>query len=156
MRQLLTEGTLLDSQGALRIPFRTTQDRLSPRTWGHRIKFIEAEIVGSDVGDSLGRIVLQPRGTSVMHVTDELQPTAYYTFPVKDAIVNPLFNGVRTFNSDDQVYRSKQLIDRPVVNTRWDFILDQRRESVNKDINLGALTDIRLYVYYTEFAGESN
>lgn len=156
MRQLLTDGTLLDNQGALRIPFRTTQDRLSPRTWGHRIKFIEAEIVGSDVGDSSGRIVLQPRGTSVMRVTDELQPTAYYTFPVRDAIVNPLFNGVRTFMSDDEVYRSKQLVDRPVVNTRWDFILDQRFESVNKDINLGALTDIRLYVYYTEFAGESN
>ena len=86
-------------------------------------------------------------GTGLVHWLDGTE--YYYRFPERLAVLNPFFNGVRAFTSD--VYRNDRLRDRPYVNTNWEFVLNQRDESVNQDIDLNSLTDIRLFVYYTDF-----
>jgi hypothetical protein len=66
-------------------------------------------------------------------------------------VVDSFFNGARVFGPE--VYASDRLRDRPVSNSRWDLVINQRDESVNKDINLASLTDVRVYLYYTDFTG---
>jgi hypothetical protein len=75
----------------------------------------------------------------------------FYRFPERTAVLNPFFNSTREFAQSPEVYRSHRLRDRPVVNNNWELIINQRDEEVNKDIDLNALTDIKLYVYYTDF-----
>jgi hypothetical protein len=38
-----------------------------------------------------------------------------------------------------------------MVNTRWEAVLNQRDELANQDININSLSDIRFYIYYTDF-----
>ena len=33
----------------------------------------------------------------------------------------------------------------------WELVFNKRDEQVNLDIDLNALTDIKLYIYYTDF-----
>jgi hypothetical protein len=145
-RAALVDPDLLDAHGYLTIPFSTTLAKLSPLTRDHKILYIEAEIVGSDIGDNVGRIYLTQAGTGMVDAVDGTK--TYYRFPTLTAVVNTLFNGVRTFTPD--VYRNDRLRDRPFVNTHWAFVLNQRDEAANQDINLESLTDVRLYVYYTD------
>ena len=63
--------------------------------------------------------------------------------------MNTFFNGVRSFTPD--IYQNQRLRERPYVNTNWEFAFNQRDEFVNQDINLGSLTDVRIYLYYTDF-----
>jgi len=63
--------------------------------------------------------------------------------------LNPFFNGQRV--SAPEVYRNARLRDRPLVNSRWELVFNQRDELVNQDININALNDIRLYFYYSDF-----
>ncbi|MEK7705844.1 MAG: hypothetical protein AAB426_12860, partial [Myxococcota bacterium] len=145
-RERLADVTLLDSRGYITLPFSTSVDRLSPLTRNHKVSTIEAEIIGSDVGDTLGRVYLRQRGTgTVRSVSDDKW---YYVFPERTAVVDAFFNGQRVFTPD--VYRTERLRDRPLVNTRWELVLNQRDEYVNMDIDLQSLTDVRLYVYYTD------
>jgi cell division protein FtsL len=147
MRARLTDNTQLDSDGYLRLGFSTSLDQLSPLTRNHKLLYVESDIYGSDTGDYLGRIYLNMKGTGVINsVEDELQ---YHRFEERLMVLNPQFSHVAFF--DASVYRSYQLRDRPLVNTEWELILNQRDEVVNQDINLGSLTDIRLYLYYTDF-----
>ncbi|HKY36569.1 MAG TPA: EB domain-containing protein [Polyangiaceae bacterium] len=146
-RSALADPALLDGQGQLTVPFSTSFSRLSPATRNHKISHVEAEILGSQVGDTLGRIYLRQSGTGAVEGVDDAK--SYYRFPERSAVVNPFFNGVRTFGTE--VYRNDHLRDRPYVNTRWEFVFNQRDEQVNQDIQLNALTDIRLYVYYSDF-----
>jgi hypothetical protein len=53
-------------------------------------------------------------------------------------------------NAASDIYRSDRLRDRPYVNSNWEIVLNQVDELVNKDINLKGLTDIRLYIHYTD------
>ncbi len=147
MRATLTDASLLDKDGYLSIPFTTNFLGLSPLTRNHKIDYIEAEIIGSSVGDTVGRLYLKPKGTSVIKGVDGLKN--YYRFPERTAVINPFFNGNRIFTAD--VYKNQRLRDRPFVNTSWNLILNQRDELANQDIDLNAVTDIRLYVYYTDF-----
>lgn len=73
----------------------------------------------------------------------------YYSFPVRTAVLNPFFNGLRPLS--EEIYRSERLRDRPLVNTGWDLLFNQKDEKVNQDIDLASLKDIRLYLYYTDF-----
>jgi hypothetical protein len=145
-RAALANPALLDAHGYLTVPFSTALTRLSPLTRDHKILYIEAEIIGSDVGDNVGRVYLRQSGTGMVDSVDGAK--TYYRFPALTAVVNTLFNGVRTFTPD--VYRGDRLRDRPFVNTHWDFVLNQRDEAANQDINLESLTDVRLYVYYSD------
>jgi hypothetical protein len=148
-QQMLMDPGLLDGNGYLTVSFGTDVDALSPLTRNHKIYYVEAEIVGSDTGDTLGRIYLKQRGTGTIHsVTDE---SFYYVFPDRTAVINTFFNGDRGDYSSDALYTSWRLRDRPYANTLWELVFNQRDEDVNKDVNLASLTDIRLYVYYTDF-----
>ena len=147
MRQRLTDAALLDENGYIRIPFSTDFEELSPLTRIHKIKYLEAEVIGSDVGDTLGRLYIRQGGTSVVHgLNDE---SLYYRFPERTSIVNPFFNGNRVFVTD--VYQSVRLRERPFVNTGWELYINQRDEMENQDIDLNSLTDVRLYIYYRDF-----
>jgi len=147
MRARLGSVDLLNASGYLTIPFSTTLDSVSPLTRNHKVLYIEADIVGSDVGDTVGRLYLSQAGTGVVrNIADEVD---YYVFPERTAVINPYFNGNRVF--DPQVYRNHRLRGRPLVNTAWELFVNQRDENANKDIDLQSLSDIRLYVYYTDF-----
>jgi hypothetical protein len=149
-REKLTDPAMLDGNGYFIAPFNTNLTRLSPLTHNHKISHIEAEFVGSDVGDSEGRVYLRQRGTGVVRGLDG--ETTYYTFPERAAVLNTFFNGERRWiYSDDEVLRNYRLRDRPLVNTRWELLINWNDEWVNKDINPLSLTDVRLYFYYTDF-----
>jgi len=147
MRQRLTDPERLDENGYIRIPFATGFDRLSPLTRIHKLKYLEAEVIGSDVGDTLGRLYIRQGGTSVIHGLDDAK--SYYRFPMRTSIVNPFFNGNRVFVPE--LYQSNRLRERPFVSTAWDLFVNQRDEWENQDIDLNSLTDIRVYVYYRDF-----
>ncbi|MCP4537245.1 MAG: hypothetical protein GY832_08860, partial [Chloroflexi bacterium] len=147
MRTRLTDSSLLDSNGYIAIPFATSIDELSPLTRVHKVLHIEADVVGSDVGDTVGRLYLKQVGTGLVHtLSDE---TTYYVFPERTAVIDPFFNGNRIFEPD--VYKNQRFRDRPLVNTMWHLLINQRDEQANKDINLESLSDIRFYIYYTDF-----
>jgi len=146
-REKLCDASYIDERGYRTLPFSTSLARLSPLTRDHKILAVEAEIIGADVGDTLGRIYVRQRGTGM--VESLAGEKSYYRLPERTAVVNPFFNGVRVFGAE--VYRSDRLRDRPYVNTHWELIINQKDEAANQDINLKSLTDIRLYVYYTDF-----
>jgi len=134
-------------QGYLTVPFATSLRRVSPLTRNHKLRRIEAEIIGSDVGDATGRVYVRQKGTGVVQ-TVAADPV-YYRFPSRTAVVDTFFNGMRTFGPE--IYSNDRLRDRPLINSRWDLVLNQRDEAVNQDIDLESLTDVRLYLYYTDF-----
>lgn len=146
-RQKMADTSLLDDSGYLTMPFETVFAALSPLTRNHKIKHIEAEFVGSANGDSVGRLYIRQRGTSAVRSVGN--GATFYRLPERTAVVNTFFNGVRVFTPE--VYQSDRLRDRPFLNSRWEVVLNQKDEVANKDINLQALTDIKVYVYYTDF-----
>jgi hypothetical protein len=72
--------------------------------------------------------------------------------PALTAVLDPFFNGVRVFTPE--IYNNDRMRDRPVANSRWDLVINQKDEQVNLDINLNSVTDVRLYVYYTDFTAQ--
>ncbi len=146
-RERLEDVNLLDDRGYLVMPFATHVEDLSPLTRNHKVRFVEAEILGERVGDSLGRVYLTQRGTGVVRAVTG--GNVYYSFPVRTAVLNPFFNGTRPLSPE--IYRSERLRDRPFVNTGWELVFNQKDEKVNRDIDLSSLKDIRLYIYYTDF-----
>jgi hypothetical protein len=148
-QQRLQDVALLDDNGYITIPFATSLETLSPLTRNHKIAFIEAELVGSDVGDQLGRVYLRQRGTGVVQSVDG--DKKYFAFPERTAVLDTFFNGKPFFDRD--IYRNDRLRDRPYVNTAWELVLNKKDEHVNDDINLNKLTDLRLHIYYTDFTG---
>jgi hypothetical protein len=147
LRVELTDPRWLNPRGHISIPFATALDRLSPLTRNHKIDYIEVEVVGSDIGDTLGRIYVGQSGTGTIRPLEGIHQ--YYRFPERTAVVDPFFNGVRVFGAE--VYRNDRLRDRPIVNTNWELVINQRDERVNQDIKLNSITDVRVYIYYTDF-----
>ena len=147
LRARLQDPAMLDSNGYLTVPFETTLAELSPVTRDHKIAYLEAEVIGSNVGDTLGRLYVRQGGTSTVYSLsgDHL----YYRFPERLSVVNPFFNGNRVFTED--VYKNLDFRDRPYLDSSWDLVINQRDEKVNQDIDLQSLTDVRLYVYYSDF-----
>ena len=149
MRARLADNVLLDARGYLTVPFGTSLSALSPLTRNHKVRFIEVDMVGSDVGDTLGRVYLRSAGTGVVHNLDDHKD--YFVLPARTAVIDTFFNGNRVFAPD--VYRSSRLRDRPLVNTLWELVINHRDEQVNMDIDLQSLTDIRVLIHYTDFTG---
>ena len=147
LRERLRDPSLLDQNGYLTVPFETTLADLSPVTRDHKIAYVQAEIIGSNVGDTLGRIYLRQTGTSTVYSVSGSK--IYYRFPERLAVVNPFFNGNRVFTDD--VYRNSDFRDRPYLNSSWELVINQRDEGVNQDIDLQSVTDVRVYVYYSDF-----
>ncbi|MBN2531195.1 MAG: hypothetical protein JXR76_32730 [Deltaproteobacteria bacterium] len=147
LRQALLSAHYIDNHGRISIPFSTVLKSLSPMTWNHRIESVEADIIASNVGDTVGRLYLKQDGTGT--VVDQFGQNVFYELPERTAVLNPLFNGTRVF--DATVYRNRRLSQQPLVNSHWSLIFDSHGEEANRDIDLSSLTDIRLYVYYTDF-----
>ena len=148
-RKRLQDPELIDERGYLTIPFSTSLEQLSPVTRNHKISYIEAEMVGKDLGDDVGRVYLVQKGTGTVQSVggDKI----FYSFPARTAVVDTFFSGNRVF--PEAVYQTKRMKDLPVANTAWNLVFNQRDEQVNKDINVEQLSDIRLYIYYTDFTG---
>jgi hypothetical protein len=147
LRKKLQETTYYTPEGFLSLPFSTQFKSVSPLTRNHKIVSLEAEVIGSDIGDNLGRIYVVQSGTS--SVSNFNGSRNYYLFTPKPAVVNTFFNGSKPLSPS--LYKNDRLRDRPYINTEWRMVLNQQNESVNQDINLQSLTDIRLYVYYSDF-----
>jgi hypothetical protein len=146
LRDRLTDPALLDANGYITMSFSTNLDDLSPLTRNHKLLYVEADVYGNDTGDYVARLYLRSQGSGVIHsVDDELQ---YYRFDPRTAVLNTIFGGVRYF--DPSVYQSYRHRDRPFVNTQWELVMNQRDERANQDVNLRSVTDIRLYLYYTD------
>lgn len=148
-REALTSSRWLDENGYLTVPFSTSDASLSPLTRNHKIAHIEAEIVGSGQGDLLARIYLRMAGTSKVSALGSEDPI-FYTFPERLAVINPFF-GSKPLHIDHDIYRNRNLFDRPLVNSRWEFVLNMLDEEVNADLDPQGLNDIRLYIYYNDF-----
>jgi hypothetical protein len=102
---------------------------------------------GVKMGDQIARVYLRMSGTGVVrNVADDID---YYVFPERLAVINASVLGLKPF--DPEVYRNYRFRDRPLVNTLWELVINQRDEAVNKDIDLQSLTDIRVLVYYSDF-----
>lgn len=149
MRAALRDPQYLNEDGYIAIPFSTRLDSLSPLTRNHKIFYVEANVEGNDVGDYLGRVYLRQRGTSTVDTIGGGR--SYFRFPQRTAVINPYFNSTREFSQEPGVYRSYRLRDMPLVNDTWELVFNQRDEAVNLDINLDQLTDIKLFVFYTDF-----
>lgn len=149
-RDKLTDVSNLDENGYITLPFSTSPDSLSPLTRNHKISFVEAEIIGGGQGDLLARIYLRMAGTSAVSSLGSGE-SVFYTFPERLVVINTFFEGSKPAHIDPEIYRNRQLFDRPFVNSRWEFVLNTLDEGVNLDLNLQGLDDIRLYVYYNDF-----
>ena len=150
-----TDKKRLSSEGYITFPFAISvlkgDARVSPVTMNHKILYIEAEIKGTELGDKVGRIYLQQKGTGMVRTAkDEIK---YYTLPRRTAVINPFFNATKG-DVDRDIYKNFRLRDRPLGNTHWELIFNQLTEKENQDIDINAITDIKLYIYYTDFTEE--
>ncbi|MEQ9500568.1 MAG: hypothetical protein RIT81_27105 [Deltaproteobacteria bacterium] len=146
-RERLTSGALLDENGYIAAPFNVDLDKLSPLTSNHKITFVEAELVGSGVGDPLAKVYLRMSGTSA--IRELAGGMAYYTFPTRTGVINAFVNGSKPF--DPTIYRTSRFTERPLVNSRWELMINRIDEPDNEDLGLDGVTDIFLYFYYSDF-----
>ncbi|TNE46971.1 MAG: hypothetical protein EP343_21870 [Deltaproteobacteria bacterium] len=153
-QKILSDRNNLNTEGYTAFPFNVNvsiKDSLvSPITFNHKVLYIEAEIVGGELGDDVGRLYLRAKGTGVVRLKGG--DIKYHTLPVRTAVINPFFNGTKVFTPE--IYRNFRLRDYPLGNTQWELLINQVSEKVNQDINLNAVDDIRLYLYYTDFTEE--
>ncbi len=144
----LLDGSLFDKNGYVVIPFKTSLSRLSPITFNHKIKYLEAEIIGNNLGDKLGRVYLKQKGTSAVRPTEG--DRLYYLFPERTAVINTIFNGNKWSGAVD-IFKNDKFRDRPFVNTNYELVINTMDEFVNQDIKLSDINDIKIYIYYTDF-----
>ncbi len=149
MREKLLDPSMLNKDGYIVVPFSTSMDALSPLTRNHKVMYVEANIQGNDLGDQVGRLYLRQVGTSTIFTVDG--NTDYYRFPDRTAVINPFFNSAKARNVNEAIYQNWRMRDRPMVNNDWELVINQRDEQANMDMNLNKLSDITLYVYYTDF-----
>jgi len=160
LRELLTSAAYRDERGRISVPFSVELDQLSPLTYDHKVLAVELEVLGDAVGDDVGRVYVEQAGSALVRSPDgERLP---YAFPVRSAVVDVTFNGQAPFDPatghvggpNSSVYRSYRLRDRPVVNSTWRLVFDVgpgAEEVANQDIRVGALDDLVLRVFYTDF-----
>ncbi|MCB9642132.1 MAG: hypothetical protein H6728_03580 [Myxococcales bacterium] len=149
--EILRDPARLNEEGYLAFPFAISLDKtdslVSPVTSNHRILYVEAEIKGTQVGDEIGRIYLRQKGTGVMRLADET--LKFYALPNITSVVNTFFNGTKPLPAE--TYSNQRLHDRPLGNSQWELLFNQATEPANQDINLNSVSDIVLYIYYTDF-----
>jgi hypothetical protein len=148
MLEALRNPENLDENGYLRFSFSTDIDETSPLTRNHKVLNLRAEVIGADFGDHVARLYLKQKGTGVIRGLDD--GNRYYRLPDRTAVINPYFNNAKEIFAD-AVYTSGRFRDRPLVNTEWQLVINQRDEAANQDWNLQGLDDIKLYIYYTDF-----
>ncbi|MBL8950292.1 MAG: hypothetical protein JNK82_05925, partial [Myxococcaceae bacterium] len=147
LRAELRDVRHLDANGYVVIPFATDLRDLSPLTRNHKIRHVEIDLQGVKLGDPVARVYLRMAGTGVVHnVNDD---TDFFVFPQRVGVINPSIQGTKTY--DPEVYRNYRFRDRPLVNTSWELVINQRDEAANQDIDLQTLTDVRVLFYYSDF-----
>ncbi|AKF05186.1 hypothetical protein [Sandaracinus amylolyticus] len=147
-REALTSSSLLSPEGHVVIPFQTTLAQVSPCTRNHKINFIEVSILGSGLGDDEATVMVWHEGTSV--VESLYEGTQYYRLPPGLSIAQAYFGRNNTV-FDPSVYRRYEFRERPFLSTQWSLELDLRDEPDNHDLRLDRISDVYLYVYYTDF-----
>lgn len=147
-RERLSNPSFLDANGHVIVPFRTDVGQLSPCTRNHKINFIEVAIQGADLGDDEANVMVWQEGTGSIETFEE--GTRFYRLPPQLSIVQAYFGRNNTV-FDPSVYRRMELRDRPYADTQWRLSLDLRDDPHNTDLVLANITDIYLYVYYTDF-----
>ncbi len=154
-QRLLSDRNRLNENGYTSIPFTLDvsllQSAVSPVTYNHKIVHIEAEINSTSKGDDVARLYLRQKGTGMVRLAND--EVKYYALPQNTAVINPFFNGSKVF--PPEIYRNFRLRDRPLGNTQWELLFNQVSEKANQDINLNAVSDIVLYIYYTDFTKEN-
>src|SRR6185369_607858 len=65
MQQHLADPVALDGSGYIVVPFRVGPELVSPLTRDHKLRFVEAQIVGG-AGDQVGRVYLRSAGASMV------------------------------------------------------------------------------------------
>ncbi len=150
LREELADPSRLNTSGYISVPFATRLEDQSPLTRNHKITYIEANIQGNDLGDYLARLYLRLVGTSTVAAVEG--DHLYYRFPEKTAVLNPFLKDNRAqIFSNPQIYQNFRLRDQPLVNNNWELVINLRDEMVNDDLDLSEITDIKIYVFYTDF-----
>ena len=174
MRRRLQSSGYRDLQGRASIPFSTALDRLSPRTFGHRVLAVEAEIVGGDLPDGAGRLYLVQEGAGLIRGAGGERMT--YALPVIGTLLDaggpaeagpgtslpapllrnqPVAGGQGAADAPlGRFRRSFRLRGRPVVNSGWRLVIDTQEEPANAGLALGAIDDIVLRIFYTDFTAD--
>ena len=154
-QKALADRNRLNEEGFTSFPFNLsvakTNSSVSPITFNHKVLYIEAEIIGGEIGDSVGRVYIRQKGTGVVRLQGN--DTKFHALPQRTAVVNPYFNGTKVFTPE--IYRNFRLRDRPLGNTQWEVLINQVSEKANQDINLNSVNDVRIYIYYTDFTEEN-
>lgn len=155
MRDALSDPQLLDEDGRLSIPFRTSLQELSPCTFNQQIRYIEMQLLGGDSVDLEADLMLWQEGTGIIEAVDGSRD--YYSLPPALTVATPWMDTINRASSvfDPSTYRRYEMRGRPFINTAWRLVFDQRNNRENQDIDLEQLTDIVLYVYYTDFTDPS-
>jgi hypothetical protein len=147
----------LDAQGYITIPFSTTSDALSPITRDHKILYIEADLDGTKQGVNdlssvspvfVPRIYLRQKGTATVLGLDGSRTP--YRFPERTAVIGMTYEGSMS-GVDPTVFRSDRFKDRPFLNNGWEFVLNLRDEPANVYLKPQFISDIRVFIYYTDF-----
>ena len=149
MRAAMKDPSHYDSNGYLSLSFATRVSDLSPLTRNHKIHHITIDIQGEEVGDDVARVYLRMLGTGSIQRLDDL--TSYFALPARTAVVNTTLGGssVQKFTAGD-IYSAYHLRDRPLVNSLWQLVFNQRDEKVNQDVKLESISNIYVRIYYTD------
>lgn len=151
-RRALRDPRWLDGRGYVAFDFPLGLELMSPLTRNHKIYYTEAEFVGSDLGDGVGRIYLTSKGTGTVRSVEGEK--VFYALPARTSVMNTFFNGNREFFDNTRVsdiYANFRLRDLPVANSNWQVVINTKDELVNQDVNLESLSDIKLHLYYRDF-----
>lgn len=151
-RRALRDPRWLDARGYISFDFPVELAVLSPLTRNHKVYFTEAEWVGTDLGDAVGRVYLSSKGTGTVRSVGG--DKVFYALPERTAVMNTFYNGYRDFFDNTRVsdiYANFRLRDLPVANSKWQVVLNMKDEVVNGDINLDSLSDVRIHIYYRDF-----
>jgi len=148
LRERLGDPGLLDRRGYLTIPFQTRLSSLSPATRNHKVFKVVAEISGEATDEGSARLYLVQGGTSAIHSVDG--ETLFYRLPEQTAVLNARFT-TGAAGIDPAIYDNLRLRDRPMAATDWQLIINQRDEAINQDVDLQSVSDIVLFIYYTDF-----
>jgi hypothetical protein len=147
MQKTLADPKMLDSNGYIVVPFRVGPDVVSPLTRDHKIRYVEAQIIGG-AGDQVGRVYVRSAGASMVSTLDD--QLLFYGFPQRTGVVDVFFS-IKPPEYDPEIFRTVRFEDRPLMNSRWELVLNLKDEQANLDFTLKDINDVRLYFYYTDF-----
>jgi len=136
---------------------------------------VEAEIVGGGLPDGGGRLYLVQEGAGLVRGADGERMT--YALPLIATLLDaggppeeagagtslpaPLLRRQAVAGGRGaadaplgRFRRSFRLRGRPVVNSGWRLVIDAQDDPANAGLSLGAIDDIVLRIFYTDFTAD--